>query len=198
MLTLLSRSWLFASSLVLGVGLLGGFGRVLEKYARMSIEALEHFAKSDAHATQYSLIAQSLLTTALEHLERREIQERLQRTESSSQLFGLIPNETHSRISTPATRSTILSHAPSPAVPGIRDREFFERSFSQRQGLQGANSPRMGDIDSAFLGLDESLLQTPDVNYWTSTLGNDGDSGSALNLFPLLDAGGGIDLAHYL
>ncbi|KAK1783360.1 hypothetical protein QBC45DRAFT_128810 [Copromyces sp. CBS 386.78] len=84
-------SWLFASSLVLGLGLLGGFGRIIEKYCRASIAALEYFAEADAHAVQYSLIAKSLLNTALAYLEKREMQDRLRRTESSSQLFGLIP-----------------------------------------------------------------------------------------------------------
>ncbi|KAK7992422.1 hypothetical protein PG988_001216 [Apiospora saccharicola] len=86
-------SWLFASSLALGVGLLGSFGRILERYTQKSIAALEHFAKSDAHAMQYSLIAKSLLATALGALEKRELAERLQRAESSSQLFGLMPVE---------------------------------------------------------------------------------------------------------
>ncbi|KAH8900952.1 hypothetical protein GQ53DRAFT_604734, partial [Thozetella sp. PMI_491] len=87
----LAVSWLFASSLVLGLGLLGGFGRIIEKYCGSSIAALEHFAQSDAHAMQYSLIAKSLLSTALQYLDKKETQERLRRTESSSQLFGLIP-----------------------------------------------------------------------------------------------------------
>ncbi|KAF0642310.1 hypothetical protein FPSE5266_04048 [Fusarium pseudograminearum] len=86
-------SWLFASSLVLGIGLLGGFGRVLEKYTRMAIHALDHCSNHDTHAGQYSLIAQSLLATSLEHLEKRELAERQRRTENSSQLFGLIPSD---------------------------------------------------------------------------------------------------------
>ncbi|KAI9170763.1 Filamentous growth regulator [Paramyrothecium foliicola] len=204
------RSWLFASSLVLGVGLLGGFGRILEKYTRMSIQALDHFAKNDTHATQYSLIAQSLLTTALEYLERRELQERMRRTESSSQLFGLIPHETRAAgTSSPArhyrSAGMVGSQGASPATTSTttpRNRDILDRSFLQQNhqlGAQGPTSPpRLGDIDTAFLGLTESLLQTPDANYWNGNFGNDGDMGSALNLFPLLDAGGGIDLAHYL
>ncbi|PSR92284.1 hypothetical protein BD289DRAFT_184313 [Coniella lustricola] len=85
-------SWLFAGSLVLGAGLLGNFGRVLEKYARMALTALDHFARIDTHAAQYAMISRSLLSTALGYLEKREVQERLQRTESSAQLFGLLPN----------------------------------------------------------------------------------------------------------
>ena len=52
-----------------------------------------------------------------------------------------------------------------------------------------------GDLDSAFLGLSESMMQTPDPSYWSVA---EGDSGSALNLFALLDGGGGIDLTHHL
>ncbi|KID83282.1 Fungal specific transcription factor [Metarhizium guizhouense ARSEF 977] len=191
-------SWLFASALVLGVGLLGGFGRILEKYCRMSIQALDHFAKADGHATQYSLIAQSLLMTALEYLERRELQERLRRTENSSQLFGLMPSEprTTPGESTPG-RDSSQHTSRSPAAVTFRGREPLDRSFLQHQGLQGVPSPRLAEIDSAFLGLTESLMQTPDDNYWNGNVGNDGDAGSALNLFPLLEAGGGIDLAHY-
>lgn len=86
-------SWLFAASLVLGLGLLGGFGRVIEKHCRASIAALEYFAESDAHAAQYSMIARSLLGTALEYLERKETEERKRRTENSAKIFGLIPRE---------------------------------------------------------------------------------------------------------
>ncbi|KND91042.1 putative transcriptional regulatory protein [Tolypocladium ophioglossoides CBS 100239] len=174
-------SWLFAASLVLGVGLLGGFGRVLEKHSRTSIRALDHFARSDGHAAEYSLVAQSLLATALEHLERRELQERRRRTESSSQLFGLMPSEAGS----PGGPSSVPARSPAPAVgtePHLLDRAFLP----------------LGDVDSAFLGLTEGLLQTADVDYWGGSLGGEGDAGSALNLFPLLEAGGGIDLAHYL
>ncbi|KAJ4265988.1 hypothetical protein NW762_003961 [Fusarium torreyae] len=165
-------SWLFASSLVLGIGLLGGFGRVLEKYTRMAIHALDHCSKHDTHAGQYSLIAQSLLTAALEYLEKRELAERQRRTENSSQLFGLIPSDA-----------------------GIDSSPAFRR---EHNGLQNVGSPLFGDLDSAFLGLSESMMQTPDPSYWGGPLGTDGDSGSALNLFALLDAGGGIDLTHHL
>ncbi|EEU36017.1 uncharacterized protein NECHADRAFT_49678 [Fusarium vanettenii 77-13-4] len=167
-------SWLFASSLVLGIGLLGGFGRILEKYTRMSIHALDHCSKHDTHARQYSLIAQSLLTAALEYLEKRELAERQRRTENSSQLFGLIPSEAGTDSTSPA-----IARDPSHPVASV-------------------GSPPFGDLDSAFLGLSESMLQTPDPSYWGGPTGMEGDSGSALNLFALLDAGGGIDLTHHL
>lgn len=199
MLTCSHSSWLFAASLVLGVGLLGNFGRILEKYTRMSITALDHFSKHDTHATQYSLIAQSLLSTGLEYLEKREMQERLRRTESSSQLFGLIPREGPTS-ATPSSTRDGNTHLSSPGGSNFRMRESMDRSFLQHNGVQsmGMGSPsRFGDLDSAFFGLNESLLQTPDANYWNG-IGTDADSASALNLFALLDASGGIDLAHHL
>ncbi|ENH65947.1 Activator of stress proteins 1 [Fusarium oxysporum f. sp. cubense race 1] len=183
-------SWLFASSLVLGVGLLGGFGRVLEKYTRMAIHALDHCSKHDTHAGQYSLIAQSLLTTALEYLEKRELAERQRRTENSSQLFGLIPSDTMD--SSPTFTGQSMT------TPSSRGRESLDRTFLQHNGLQHVGSPLFGDLDSAFLGLSESMMQTPDPSYWGGPMGNEADSGSALNLFALLDAGGGIDLTHHL
>lgn len=157
----------------------------------MSIRALDHFAKYDTHAMQYSLIAQDLLTIALEHLEKRELQERLQRTETSSQLFGLIPLHDGSSL-----RSDVSTAHPTPSPAGRRD--SLERSVLQHH--QPVRSPHVtaGDIDSAFFGLGESLTAVQDGTFWNTYHGTDGDSGSALNLFPLLDAGGGIDLAHYL
>ncbi|KAF4971701.1 hypothetical protein FZEAL_9765 [Fusarium zealandicum] len=190
-------SWLFASSLVLGIGLLGGFGRILEKYTRMSIHALDHCSKHDTHARQYSLIAESLLTAALEYLEKRELVERQRRTENSSQLFGLIPSDAAADSSSPMLPRDTSQPIPSPSSNN-RPRESLDRSFLQHNGLQAVGSPPFGDLDSAFLGLNESLLQTPDASYWGGPMGADGDSGSALNLFALLDAGGGIDLTHHL
>lgn len=195
------RSWLFAASLVLGVGLLGGFSRILEKYTRMSIQAMDHLAQNDAHARQYSLIAQSLLTTALEHLERQDLQDRLRRTENSSHLFGLVAPDARSPLnkSPAAMRDGIGLHAKTPGTtaPSNNDtndgRASMDRSVLQSQSLAG-----MGEMDSMFLGLSEPMLHTPDTTYWDGIVGNDDDPNSALNLFPLLETGGGIDLAHWV
>lgn len=190
------RSWLFASSLVLGVGLLGGFGRILEKYTRMSIQALEHFAQVDTHARQYSLIAQSLLATALEYLEKRELQERNRRTESSSQLFGLMP---HDSSASPGPSRNPSMQAPNTLTPMALGSDSLEKPYpSPLQVSQPANSTNFGDLDSAFLGMTESFMPTPDGEFWTTFFqGADGDQGST-NLFPLVEAGGGIDLAHFI
>ncbi|KAI1087930.1 IDO-domain-containing protein [Rostrohypoxylon terebratum] len=181
-------SWLFASSLVLGVGLLGGFGRILEKYSCMSIAALEYFAKNDTHAMQYALIAKSLLSSALEYLQNKDIDERVQIMESSSQLFGLIPKESLHQGRAPASntaRSTAASNPQNTSVP---------------QDLSTRDSPTspFQDIDPILLSLECSL----DVNSGTSFSNKDQQDQAdqvfgALNLFPLLDGNGHIDLAHY-
>lgn len=180
----------------MGVGLLGGFGRVLEKRCRQSIEALDHFAKHNAHAEQYSLIAQSLLSVSLEHLEKKELSERMQRTESSSQLFGLLPSRRPS-LASPNQNAT-PQHAHTPATMASQGREMLESNFVRNGGLLSINSPGLGEVDSAFLGLTDNGLHPTDGGYWGAAVGNDADQASALNLFTLLDSGGGIDLAHYL
>ncbi|KAJ4177781.1 hypothetical protein NW755_013657 [Fusarium falciforme] len=139
----------------------------------------------------------SLLTAALEYLEKRELAERQRRTENSSQLFGLIPSEAGTDSTSPAVTGDPSHPVASPAS-NSRPRDSLDRSFLQHNGLQGVGSPPFGDLDSAFLGLSESMLQTPDPSYWGGPTGMEGDSGSALNLFALLDAGGGIDLTHHL
>lgn len=177
-------SWLFASSLVLGVGLLGGFGRILEKYAHMSITALEHFAKDDAHAKQYSLIAESLLSSALKYLQRRDVDERLRITESSSQLFGLIPKERISQAESASSdtgRMAPLDHQRTNPPPTELTRELLTSPFHD---IDPALLSLGSSFDSAFLGRDQQD-QTDHVF-------------GALNLFPLLDGNGHIDLAHYL
>ncbi|GAB1317406.1 Filamentous growth regulator 27 [Madurella fahalii] len=191
-------SWLFASSLVLGVGLLGGFGRIIEKYCRASIAALEYFAQADAHAVQYSLIAKSLLSTALEYLEKREMQERLQRTESSSQLFGLIPC-TPREISG-AGRDGRPSRNYQDAAPG---RGSPSKSISRPDKARLAHAdgpmPRLGfDFESTFLGLTEGFPRTPDFSLVGGSLDADAEQTfGALNLFPLLETDGHIDLGNY-
>ena len=61
----------------------------MERYLKDAVEALEYFSKQDAQAMQYSLIAKSLLSTCIEHIQRRELSERLARVKASSDLFGL-------------------------------------------------------------------------------------------------------------
>ncbi|TQN71631.1 Filamentous growth regulator 27 [Colletotrichum shisoi] len=185
-------SWLFASSLILGVGLLGSFGRILEKYARNAIMVLEHFAKSDAHAAQYSMIAKTLLNAALDYLEKKELQERIQRTESSSQLFGLVPRD-----------SADVDHTPRPSsntqtTPAGADRALATKPTNSVSGFLGLGfgSPPFADVDASFLGLSASLPQTPDLSVLDGR--HDYHGFGDLNLFQLLDGDGHIDLGPYI
>ena len=162
----------------------------------MSIRALDHFAQTDAHARQYSLIGQTLLTTAVEYLERQEIEDRTKRAESSSQLFGLnlgIPREMANRRQ--QSRSVQRPRAtPVGEETDIREARPQDRlAYHDQHGQQG-----LADVDSTFLGLTESALHTPDANFWFTLPVDEGDVGANLNLFPLLGAGSEIDLANYL
>jgi hypothetical protein len=197
-LILHTSSWLFASSLVLGLGLLGGFGRIIEKYCRASIAALEYFAQADAHAVQYSLIAKSLLTTALEYLEKKEIQERQQRTESSSQLFGLVPRS--SRETWAVNHDQGLSgNFPSTSPSGGSVQKGVGRLEKTRLGNTDGQMERFSfDFESTFLGLTDTLPGTPDFSLMGGSLDADAEQTfGALNLFPLLETDGHIDLANY-
>ncbi|KAM7218848.1 hypothetical protein V8F06_005728 [Rhypophila decipiens] len=170
-------SWLFAASLVLGLGLLGGFGRVIEKHCRASIAALEYFAESDAHAVQYSLIAKSLLATALEYLERRETLERLRRTESSSQIFGLLPRE-----SVQQERGVQAEVSTVPTV-AVENSNMIYNNFAFSSSFFG-------------FGAESSLPRTPEFSSLMGVSMDDADDTfGAMNLFPLLDSDG-IDLTN--
>lgn len=183
----------------------------------MAMAALDHFAKIDAHAAQYAMISKSLLTTAVEYLEKKEVHERLQRTESSAQLFGLIP---HSAREGDRDRDSItgrLSRSPelarkAMASPtqrnaargpdaGYQGESYSESNHHPTHGSMGVASPFFGDLDPAFLTMSNSLPRTPNLSLMHGIFDGDESSFGGLNLFPLLDTGGGgghIDLAHYL
>lgn len=185
----------------------------------MAMSSLEHFAKLDAHAAQYAMITKSLLATAVEFLERREVQERLQRTESSAQLFGLIPHQTReadnsmSSIRKSPEMSRKLNNV-SPGAIGNSSRDMgggggggthhnSESLMGDNNhptgGTMGMGSPFFSDLDPAFLTMSSTLPHTPDL-LMSGAFDGDESSFGGLNLFPLLETGGGghIDLAHYL
>ena len=196
----LPRSWLFASSLVLGVGLLAGFGRIFDKYTRRSVMALEYFAKCDAHAVQYSLIAKSLLTTALSHLEERERKERARRAEASSQLFGLVPRPSGNGGDTTTSDSPSPGHRhPLSSAAERLAHKNNHRSFSWDQEAPDTNAgSSTADIDVLSGPVSDFLAENQDLSLMGATFdsANDFEIG-ALNLFPLLGGGGHIDLNHY-
>ncbi|KAK9771410.1 putative Zn(2)-C6 fungal-type domain-containing protein [Seiridium cardinale] len=186
-------SWMFAASLVVGVGLLGDFGRILEKDVRMSITALEHFAKHDAHALQYSLIIKSLHASATEYLERKERYERLQISESSSQLFGLTPRQPREASKATPRHAQDSNNFHSPAVnhSSINPGEAIDSS-------RELGSSFFDDLDPSIFPFIHSSSHTPELPIVNGIAQNSDQVFGALNLFPLLEEGGHIDLAHYI
>ncbi|KAI8952152.1 hypothetical protein F4801DRAFT_242360 [Xylaria longipes] len=211
-------SWLFASSLVVGVGLLGGFGRSLEKSARLSEAALEHFAQHDAHAAQYARIAASLRVCAVSYLERRDADERSRIAEDSTQLFGLLPRQQQQQQQPHSHSHSHEDEARGGADSGTAgDHRPPSSSFEQtrRQAESGGSGPWQG-VDQAgpFGDFDPAIFsfgcETTTPQEFRPLLGDDDDDRShdsssaadqvfgAMNLFPLLDGNGHIDLAHLL
>ncbi|PNH37520.1 hypothetical protein VD0004_g9268 [Verticillium dahliae] len=150
--------------------------------------SLEHFAKHDTNAGQYALIAKSLLSSALEYLEKKELNERIQRTESSSQLFGLVPREGQEALPQQSYSQSVSDRRNSPA------------RNSGASGYLGLGTPPFGDIDTGFLGMSDSLPQTPNLSaFLEGRMDTGGEPGFGdLNLFQLLDGEGHIDLGSFM
>lgn len=170
---------------------MGGFGRILERYVRMAISALEFFAKEDTHAMQYSFIGKSLLSSAQQYLETKEAQERLCISENSSQLFGLIPREDPN----PKVASAPVGAPTNVGVSAVGIGEAGRPSLSTSHIV---DSP-FADIDSSIFPLYDPLTATPGFSQLAEHSQDQADHVfGALNLFPLLENNGHIDLAHYL
>ena len=127
---------------------------------------------------QYSLIAKSLRSIALQHLEAKEARERARISEASSQLFGLKPRE--------ETIRTDLSVDASNDGPSSDPVESFTHCMGE--------SP-FADIDSSIFSLNDP--PPPDFSQLSGNPHEAGHVFGALNLFPLLEGNGHIDLAHY-
>ncbi|KAK1829317.1 fungal-specific transcription factor [Podospora conica] len=138
---------------------------------------------------QYSLVAKSLLATALEYLEKREIRERIKRTENSSQIFGLVPRTAQDE----ATFSP-QHHFDSPTL--VTGAGGVAKSDTAGLGHTDRRSTHFSfDFDANFPGLPDFLPASPELG---GSFGLDFDPAlSSLNLFPLLETDGHIDLANY-
>ena len=146
---------------------------------------------------QYSLVAKSLLTTALGYLDKEETRERLRRTENSSQIFGLVPRREAS--SAASDLQSPLSDQSTIAV-GVADTGKGGSTTNPPRSTQvdGRTARPSFDFESTFAGMAESLPRTPGLSIMSESL--DFDSGQVfdtLNLFPLLETDGHIDLANY-
>ncbi|KAI0509640.1 fungal-specific transcription factor domain-containing protein [Xylaria bambusicola] len=184
-------SWLFVSSLVVSVGHLSNFGRALGKPAEESIRALEYFASQDAHASQYARIAQSLHRCAQSYLARQDAEDRRRIAESSTQLFGLMPKD----------HETNNQNNGRPNTSGTR---YPEVRVSDPTGLEPWSSGPFDDFDPAIFSFGESHTPLADIRVPQGQGHGYVHEGSAdqvfgaMNLFPLLDGNGHIDLAHLL
>lgn len=160
------RSWLFTTSLVLAVGVLGRSGLSFGEHCKASIDCLDYFATVDPHARHYSTIVRALLDTTTEHVKKREMDLRSQRKQASSQLFGLLPLESSRRSS--AARPTHAVPAESSIPPEAQDQEsrsldapfdwtiydaeFFALPWSNEndEGLQDFLQPGRQTIDGSL------------------------------------------------
>jgi hypothetical protein len=166
LLTDFHRSWLFTTSLVLAVGVLGRSGLSFDEHCKVSIQCLDYFATVDPHARQYSVIVQALLKTTTEHVKKRELDLRSQRKQASSQLFGLLPLEPTRVAPTPRqshaarTESSVPSVMPEqqphttdpPFDWTIYDADFFALPWSNEndEGLQDFLQPGRQTIDGSL------------------------------------------------
>lgn len=163
-----NRSWLFTTSLVLTVGVLGHSGMSFRDDCQASIQCLDYFGKVDPHARQYSLTVQSLLKTTTSHVRQREQHMRLQQKQASSQLFGLLPvaattprqdvvnRRRHSTVqsfTSSVSEQNATTMAPAPSDWTIYDADFFSMPWMNEndQGLQGFLQPGAHTLDGASI-----------------------------------------------
>jgi hypothetical protein len=161
------RPWLFTAALVLAVGVLGRSGLAFEENCLTSISCLRYFGTIDPHARQYSVIVQSLLKITTEHIKEREVAQRLQRKQASSDLFGLLPSlsatpsRDFTRNTNPGQHVTEANVSQSPAHDAnsviapynwtIYDADFFALPWPNEndQGLQDFLQPGTHSLDGA-------------------------------------------------
>lgn len=178
-------SWLFTTSLVLAVGILGRSGTAFEDHCRASITCLDYFAEVDPHARQYSLVVQALLKTTTTHIKARELRLRSQRKQASSQLFGLLPLDHE----TPETQQSQLEQD----APDALDRRSSTTGALEHSNGQDASTetaiPDWTIYDADFFGLpwlNESDQGLQDfLQPGRHTL--DGENLADIPLFPMYD-----------
>ena len=160
-----ARSWLFTTSLVLAVGILGRSGLSFEEHCEASIQCLIYFGKVDPTARQYSVITKSLLDITTSHVKKKQARLRIERIQASSQLFGLLHSDNDVRPRESAgPQSQPTSEPPVPPTLGrgsasattpldwtIYDSDFFALPWPNEndQGLQDFLQPGTHNLDGA-------------------------------------------------
>ncbi|KAI0967791.1 fungal-specific transcription factor domain-containing protein [Xylaria arbuscula] len=199
-------SWLFASSLVVSVGHLSNFGRALEKPAEKSIDTLEYFASQDAHASQYAQIARALHRCAVSYLARQDAEDRRRIAESSTLLFGLVPRDhaaghihNHSRSHDNHDHNHRDAHSHGDLT---RNPETRISSLTDPAGMGSSPwaSEPFDEFDPSIFSFGETHTPLTDIRLPQGYVheGSADQVFGTMNLFPLLDGDGHIDLAHLL
>jgi hypothetical protein len=153
-------SWLFTTSLVLAVSVLGRSGLTFERNCEASIRCLDFFGEVDPHARQYSLIVQSLLKTTTLYVQKRNEHLRSQCNQASSQLFGMLPSESNPQQNEqhnhrypsilPSVSESVISSTAAPVDWTISDRDWFALPWPSNeydQGLQDFLQPGTHNLD---------------------------------------------------
>lgn len=185
-----SSSWLFTASLVLGLAVLGEDGRTYERHARASVSCLDFFAKNDQHAMQYSLISDTLLKTTCAFISKREDEDRHRRTQTSSQLFGLLP-----------TTSSIANNSTSPIVHARGTSAAVTPSATVMAGENNLDidgilpSPDWSQFDSELMALPSAMDSFGTFGGSGHGLGDTGQENilRGLPLFPMFDTSDDMD-----
>ncbi|EXJ78907.1 hypothetical protein A1O3_08407 [Capronia epimyces CBS 606.96] len=172
-------SWLFTAALVLGLALLGEFGRGFEKKARTSIELLRCLSQQDSYALQCASIAECLVTSATDYLEVKELQERRRRTEKTSHIFGVAVEHNQPRGS-PLRPARPSHQAESESTAVDVQEKASNPTFAHHQDREMYN-PDAFPVIADFFG------PTGDVS--TGSVLGDDDLFDDMSIFPALGAG---------
>jgi hypothetical protein len=146
------------------VALASDFDRNVETKLRDGIEALEYFAKQDAQALHDSLIIKSLLKTCTNHIQQKDLGDRLARVKASSELFGLRVGS-HQHVAQSFDSVHTQGQAGTPVLHGSAGNALHN--------VDGFATPYWSDFDLGALG---DLPAEPHYDIFGS-----------LNLFPMFD-----------
>ncbi|SMQ53578.1 unnamed protein product [Zymoseptoria tritici ST99CH_3D7] len=176
-------SWLFTTSLVLAVGVLGRSGLAYEESCKASIQCIEYFAEVDPHARQYVLIVQSLIQTTTKHVKERESRLRSERKQASSQLFGILPSDALGSQPVPEPVSMAPNDAMSAASMPPQQDMLNMNPVPEDWTMYDADFFALPWLNESDVGL-QDFLQPGRQNL-------DGSSLADIPLFPMYDQMGG-------
>lgn len=146
------------------MALASDFDRTVESRLRDGMSVLQYFAKQDAQAQHDSLIIKSLLTTCTNHIQQKDLGDRLARIKASSELFGLRVGS-HQHVPQPFDSVHTQDQSTTPVLHASVGNAL--------QNVDGFATPYWSDFDLGALG---DLPADPHYDIFGS-----------LNLFPMFD-----------